>query len=98
MTITELRAEVRNLVPASITTCVNLSVWDFNHINDSRNPEVSVRISAIGAHIECQQVEANTAEEALDLFKIKVLPELGLSEPRPALERLAELEGINAPV
>lgn len=96
MTITELHKAVRELVPANVTTWVELKVAVFGH--RPNETDVTVIISALRDHSRCEIVEAQTAAEALDLFRLKTLRELGLSEPLPALERLAELEGINAPV
>lgn len=93
MNITELREAVRALVPDSISTCVALTVWDFNHTPG--RTEVSVKISALnGIPGHCEQVESPTADESLELFRIVVLPKLGIVNAAPALERLAELEAV----
>lgn len=98
MTLTELHTSVRALVPETVTTFIELSIRNYSH-RPGEEPEVEVKIwASLGYDLECNSVEAPTAAEALELFKIETLPKLGLSEPKPALERLEELEGIHAPL
>lgn len=94
MTITELRTAVRELMPETVSTCIELTIWDYSH-RPGEGPHVSVRISVVYGP-DCARLAkticGDTAEETLELFKVKTLPKLGLSEPAPALERLAALE------
>jgi hypothetical protein len=89
LTLTELNEAVRALVPKDVTTFVELKVGTYGHRPFDVDVEVSISAQHHGM---CKIVEAPTASEALDLFKIKTLPFLGLSEKRPAMERLAEME------
>lgn len=91
MTIAELHKAVRELVPANVTTFVELTVKKYSH-RPHEEPEVEVSIWAAINHGPHTRWEAPTAYEVLRDFSTKGLRELGLTEPAPALERLAAMD------
>lgn len=91
MTIAELHKAVRERMPYDMQSHVELSVWHFSHMAADTNPEVTVRIYVCGNGVR-ETIVAGTAEVAFELFKLQLLPALGLAEVAPAMKRLAEME------
>jgi hypothetical protein len=90
MTIPELDLEVRALVPKDTTTFIGFEIKRYDFLPHSE-PEVVVSVWTARNGFKGMTVEAGTCEQAFDLFKANVLPALGLTEERPAAERLAEM-------
>jgi hypothetical protein len=71
MTIAELNDAVIAITPDGVATCINLEVW--RHTPPPRKTEVKVKISAVRDSL-CKSCSAQTTDDALELFRITVLP------------------------
>lgn len=91
MTIPELHAAVRALVPKNFTTFVDLSVKVYSHRPDETDVVVSVWVQPSRCDSQGYAVDGDTCEQVLEQVRSVVLPRLGLVDVPPAEQRLAAM-------
>lgn len=88
MTLPELHAAVRALLPPKFTVFTDLSLKNYSHRPDEMDVIVSVWIHGPRVDGPGHAVDGDTCEQVLAKVKAVVLPALGLVDVPPAEERL----------
>lgn len=93
MTISELSMAVRQLVPDASRVDVALVVrhHEQHHYRTEAADEVLCEVD-VWYRSQFYGIEAPTYEDALERFRVKMLPKMGLAVVAPAAERLAAME------